>query len=194
MFLMKRFNLGWALMLLCILLSACGPSPEQEAPPNTHLPSPTIQITKTPAGTAAPTTLEILKDMDPTYEINFDGEECIVEGPSELNPGEYVVILHNQTDLPLNLWLGSYFGEGTFDDHLLWREENCGGQGTHCEDEEGNEISYTFAKWHNPLKQAQEGKETYFKLYEITLERQYFLWVSLDRWWGWNCAPIQVSK
>jgi len=190
----KEMIFGVIILTFGLLISGCGPSPEQEAAPNIDLPSPTVQITKPPAGTAAPTTLEILKAMSPDYHVYFDGEECIVEGPSELNTGEYFIILHNQTDLPLVLWLGSYFGEGTFDNHLLWREENCGGQGTHCEDDEGNEITYSFAKWHNPNKQANEGIETYYKAYDITMERQHFIWVSLDRWWGCNCAPIQVSN
>jgi len=190
----KNSRIGLAIILIALFLAGCGSSSEQKAATNLPVPSPTTQNAIISEGTAAPTTLEILKAMTPAYEVYFDGEECIVEGPSELSTGEYFIILHNQTDLPLVLWLGSYFGEGTFDNHLLWREENCGGQGTHCEDDEGNEIGYSFAKWHNPNKQAHEGIETYYKLYDITMERQYFIWVSLDRWWGWNCVPIQVSK
>ena len=124
----------------------------------------------------------------------FDEDGCTVEGPSELKIGEYLIVLHNQTDLPANLWLGSYFGEGTFDNHLKWREEICGGQGTHCEDDEGNEMGYEFLTWHGPIKQAKEGEETYYKIYEVKMKRQYFLWVSSDRWWGWLCSPIQVSN
>ena len=195
---MKQLNkkswIGLGIILIALFLSGCGSSPEEITPTYTPIPSSTIQITKTPSGTATPTTLEILKAMTPAYEVYFDGEECIVEGPSEINTGEYFIILHNQTDLPAILGLGSYFGEGTFDEHLLWREENCGGQGSHCEDDEGNEIGYSFATWYFPNKQAHEGRETYYKVYDITLEREYLITVSLDGWWGWLCAPIQVSK
>ncbi len=185
----KKSWISLPIILIALFLSGCGPSPEQKAATNTPIPSPTIQITKPPAGTVTPTILEILKAMNPTYEIYFDGEECIVEGPSELNTGEYFFILHNQDELPATLWLGSYFGEGTFENHLLWREENCEGQGSHCD-----EISYSFATWNNPKKQAHEGRETYYKVYDIPLEREYFITVSLDGWWGWLCTSIQVSK
>jgi len=190
----KGMIFGVLILIFGLVISGCGPSPEQEAAPNIDLPSPTIQITKPPAGTKAPSTLEILKDMDPTYEIFFDGEECIVEGPSELNTGEYLFILNNQTDLPANLSLGSLFGERTFDDYLLWQEENCGGEGSHCEDDDGQYISFEFATWYNPKKQANEGIETQYKLFDINMEREYLIWVDLDMWWGWLCAPIQVSK
>lgn len=132
--------------------------------------------------------------MSPDYQVYFDGEECIVEGPSELNTGEYLFVLHNQTDLPAILMLGSYFGEGTFDDHLYWLEENCEGQGSRCEDDDGNMFSYVFVTGYFPKKQANEGRETYYRLYDITMERQYLIEVYLDGYWGWLCAPIQVSK
>jgi hypothetical protein len=182
------------ILLLSILLSGCGPSSAQNAATNTPVPTPNIQIAKTPADTAAPTTLEILKPITPTFEIYIDGEECIVEGPSELSPGEYLFILHNETDLPANVTIGSFFGEKTFDDYLLWREENCGGQGSHCEDDKGQYISYQYARWFNPNKQANEGRETQYKLFEIKLEGEYVITANLDGWWGWICAPIQVSN
>ncbi len=190
----KKSWIGLAIILIAVYLSGCGPSSEKTAATNTPIPSPTIQITKTPAETAAPTTLDILKAMSPDYQVYFDGEECIVEGPSEINTGEYFIILHNQTDLLLILGLGSYFGEGTFDDHLLWREENCGGQGSRCEDDEGHFFSYLFDTWYFPKKQANEGRETYYRLYDITMERQYYIIVELDGYWPWLCAPIQVSN
>jgi hypothetical protein len=151
----KKSWIGLAIILIAVYLSGCGPSSEETAATNTPIPSPTIQITKTPAETAAPTTLEILKAMTPDYQVYFDGEECIVEGPSELNTGEYLFILHNQTDLPAILVLGSYSGEGTVDDHLYWLD---------------------------------------YRLYDITMERQYLIEVFLDGYWGWLCAPIQVSN
>ena len=195
---MAKFNkgliIGVIFLIFSLSISGCGPSPEQETAANTSIPSPTIQIIKTPEGTAAPTTLEILKAMTPSYEVYFDGVECIVEGPSELNTGEYFFILHNQTDPPASLGLGSYFGEGTFDDHLLWREENCGGQGSHCEDDEGQLKTYTYVTRYNPNKVAREGIETYYVVYDITMERQYSIVVYSDGWWSWLCAPIQVSN
>ena len=195
---MAQFNKGLIIGVIFLIfsfpISGCGPSPEQETSVNTPIPSSTIQITKTPSETARPTTLEILKAMRPDYHVYFDGEECIVEGPSEINTGEYLFILHNQTDLPTILVLGSYFGEGTFDNHLYWLEENCEVQGFHCEDDDGFMFSYVFVTGYFPKKQANEGYETYYRLYDITMERQYLIEVFLDGYWGWLCAPIQVSN
>jgi hypothetical protein len=74
MLLMKRFNLGLALMLFCILLSACGPSPEEQAataavltaaaatntPSPTSTPAPTFTPTPTPTPTPVPYDLSLL--------------------------------------------------------------------------------------------------------------------------------------
>ena len=176
-----------ALVILAILVS-CSPAGTNELSP------PPEETDAQPEVTKKPTTLDQLKEMDPTYEIFFDGEECIVEGPAELTPGEYFFILHNQTDLPAILWLGDYFGEGSFDDHMLWREENCEGQGSHCENEEGIGIDYSNVRWMNAKKQANEGRETYYKLYEFSYQRQHIIYVASDAWWGWLCAPIQISN
>ena len=196
----KKSWIGLGIILLTLFIFGCGPTPEeqtavvQEVSVSESTITPLIQITKTPVRTATPTTLEMFKAMSPDYHVYFDGEECIVEGPSEINTGEYLFILHNQTDLPTILVLGSYFGEGTFDNHLYWLEENCEVQGFHCEDDDGFMFSYVFVTGYFPKKQANEGYETYYRLYDITMERQYLIEVSLDGYWGWLCAPIQVSN
>ena len=182
-------TIGLFIIMTLFFSSGCGPSLEDQAA--TSAAQTAAAVTDTPS---SPTTLDNLKDMDPTYEIFFDGETCIVDGPAELTPGEYMFILHNETDLPATLWLASYFGEGSFDDHLLWKEENCGGQGSHCENAEGNMISYSLISWGNAKKQAQEGIEDYYKIYDISYIREHAIYVSSDGWWGWICAPIQVSN
>lgn len=68
MFITKKFKLGLSLMLFCILLSACGPSPEElaatsaaqtaAAATNTPVP-PTVTPTPTPTPTVAPPTATV---------------------------------------------------------------------------------------------------------------------------------------
>ena len=184
--------------LFAMLITACGSSPVEEAPTDTPLPTltllPTKAFTATPAGTSTPTTLEILQAKDPDFEIIFNDEGCTVFGPKEITPGEYLVVLHNQNELPANLWMENYFGGGSFEDHLHWREENCGGQGTHCEDEDGGEINYTLMTLMGPKLQAHDDIKTYYKVYEVKQAREHSFWVSLDMWWAWLCAPIQVNN
>jgi hypothetical protein len=186
------------LFLITMLITACGSAPVEETAIDDPLPTltlvPTIAFTATPAGTPTPTTLDILQAKDPDFEIIFNDQGCTLFGPMEITRGEYLVVLHNQTELPAVLWMENYFGGGSFDDHLRWREENCGGQGTHCEDEDGNEISYSLVTWMGPKLQAHDGIQTYYKIYEVKQAREHSFWVSLDRWWGWLCAPVQVNK
>ncbi len=186
------------LFLIAMLITACGSVPVEETLTDAPLPTltliPTKAFTATPAGTSTPTTLEILRARDPDFEIIFNDQGCTLFGPKEITRGEYLVVLHNQTELPAVLWMENYFGGGSFDDHLRWGEENCGGQGTHCEDEDGNAISYSKVTWMGPKKQANDGIKTYYKVYDVKQAREHSFWVSLDRWWGWLCAPVQVSK
>lgn len=36
---------------------------------------------------------------DATFEVTFDGTECLAEGPSEVSPGEITVLLRNESDV-----------------------------------------------------------------------------------------------
>ena len=170
-----------------VILTSCSPLPEEHP-----LPTETPPEAET-ASTSQPTSLDILKAMDPTFEIFFDGESCVVEGPSEINVGEYLFVLHNDTDLPASITIGSYFGEGSYNDHFQWREENCGGQGTDCKDDNGKNMSYTLATWYSAKRRANEGRQTYFKLFDISMKREHNIWVYSDGIYGWLCAPFIVK-
>ena len=182
-------------ILIAFLSTACGSVQEEVSAPSEEV---------------VPTKSETLKEleaMEPTFVVHFDGKECLVEGPSEINTGDHLFVLHNQLELPAAVALGSYFGDGSYEDHFQWREENCagpdsdhfeceencGGQGAHCSDGE-NLISYTHATWYQPKKMATEGRKTYYKLIEIKHEREHVIWVELDRHWGWMCQSFQVTK
>jgi hypothetical protein len=196
---MKRISVLAPIILLIfftLFSSACGTgSEEAAAPPEDVVP------TKSE-------TLKELEAMEPTFVIRFDGKECVVEGPNEVKFGKYLFVHHNLTDLPSTQALGSYFGEGSYDNHFQWREENCGGpesdhfqceencggQGAYCRDVDGDYISYSFATWYNPIKQANDGGKTLYKLFEIDMEREYVIWAYADGRWGWLCDSFQVTK
>jgi hypothetical protein len=179
----------WACLLGVVglgILTSCSAS-TSELPLSTDTP-PEAESTS-----SLPTSLDILKAMEPTFEIFFDGESCVVEGPSAINPGEHLFVLHNDTDLPASVTIGSYFGEGSYEDHYQWREENCGGQGTDCKDSDGIDISYSLATWYSPKKLAREGQQTYYKLFDISMKREYNIWVYSNGVYGWLCAPFQIQ-
>lgn len=179
---------GLMIITVVLILPACSPS-SGEQPQS----SPTPSAAPTKETSSEPSTLDILKELEPTFNVHFDGEDCEVEGPSEIKKGEYLFVLHNQTDLPASVTIGSYFGDGSYQDHFQWREEICGGQGTKCLDEDGNGISYSMATWYSPLKTANEEELTYYKLFKVDMTREYVIWVYSDGWWGWLCAPFQVQ-
>lgn len=170
-----------------VILTSCSASTSQQ-------PLSTDTATEAESTTSSqPTSLDILKAMDPTFEIYFDGESCVVEGPSEINPGEHLFVLHNDTDLPASVTIGSYFGEGSYEDHYQWREENCGGQGSDCKDADGNNMSYTLASWYSAKRSANEGRQTYFKLFDISMKKEHNIWVYSNSIYGWLCAPFNVQ-
>jgi hypothetical protein len=174
-------------LVVLVILTACSSFANQQ-PLSADTPVETESTSS-----SQPTTLDILKAMDPTFEVYFDGESCEVEGPSEINVGDHLFVLHNDTDLPASVTIGSYLSEGSYDDHFQWREENCGGQGTDCKDSDGNDISYSLATWYSPKKLASENQETYFKLFEVNMKREYNIWVYSDGVFGWLCAPFIVQ-
>jgi len=77
MYLTKKFNIGLALMLFCIILSACGPSPEElaatsvaetaAAATNTPSPTSTSPPTSTPKPTPTPTKVPSLSEEELVY-------------------------------------------------------------------------------------------------------------------------------
>jgi hypothetical protein len=174
--------------VIALCMAACGSTEVQQTAPDTQAPT----TTSIPEPTQKPPALAKLEAMEPDFIVTFDGKSCIVEGPAEVSQGEYLVVFYNQTDLPATLWVAPYQSEGSYEDHSHWREENCGGQGGHCEDKDGNEIGYSLIGWPNAINQAQEGNNVYYKVYDIKIQREHVIWVSSNAWWGWMCAPLQV--
>ena len=149
-----------------------------------------VEPPPTPEPTSRPALLQTLEVRTPDFEIFFDDENCTVEGPDEIKIGEYFVVLHNDVDLPAQFFIDRYTGEGSFEDHLAWREEKCGGQGSHCEEED----YYPRVALLNAISQANDGHKTYYKVFNFTMPGNYIIGVSKDGWWGWMCKPLTVTN
>ena len=107
MFLTKKFNLGTILMLFCILLSACGPSPEEQ--------SATAAVLTAAAATSTPTitpTSRVLVTSDGSelpYSIDGNGIPCVVVGDpftpekalsEELRRQIQFIFMHSRGNVP----------------------------------------------------------------------------------------------
>ena len=95
-FLSKRFSLGLALLLFCILLSACGPSPEEQAATSAALTvaaatsTPTVTPTSTTIPTSTPTptiTLTPTPTETPTITPTFSPETLNIPAGAPLSIG-----------------------------------------------------------------------------------------------------------
>lgn len=181
-------------LLTCLVFTACSNAQNEQdindvsqsgvEPTSTLLPEPTQKL---PA-------LATLENMVPDYEIFFDGVTCRVEGPNQISLGEHNFILHNTSDLSATLWVAPYTGEGSFEAHLAWREQNkCAQPGARCEDEDGNLESYDQIRWVNAVKQAKEGTSIYYKVYDLTSSGEYLIYVGSNNL-GWLCMPFSVGS
>ncbi len=156
----------------------------KEKPTSTPLPEPTQK----------PPMLATLENMEPDFEIFFDGVDCLVTGPSQVTLGEHNFILHNASDLIATLWVAVYQSEGSFEDHLAWRDENgCAHPGARCEDEDGNLKSYSLIRWLNAIKQAQEGTSVYYKVYDLNMPQEHLIYIGSNNV-GWLCVPFKVGN
>lgn len=75
------------LAIILLLVTSCTTSQHvQTSIPPTDPPPPTTDVKAT------------LMATDPSIEVTFNGEECIVEGPNEIAVGVHVFVFHNQHD------------------------------------------------------------------------------------------------
>jgi len=96
-------------MLVGLLLVGCG------APAATPTP---IQPTETSKPTSEPPPETVAE-----FEVTFDGNDCTVSGPTELQAGEHTFIFVDHADVRGELWL-VYLEDGkTFQDHLDGQSE-----------------------------------------------------------------------
>ena len=106
-FLSNRLNLGLALMLFCILLSACGPSPEEQvataaaltAAAASQTPDPTVEQLPEPTDTQETSITSDLPGIN-YGNMEFDGKKrfymvFVPEGYSDTEPFPLVIYLHS---------------------------------------------------------------------------------------------------
>ena len=190
----RKLILHISILFTCFIFTACTtPQNEQDLkevsqsggePTSPLLPEPTQKSSA----------LATLENMEPIYEIFFDGAVCRVEGPDQITPGEQNFILHNSSDLSATLWVAEYKGEGSYEDHLAWREQyECAHPGARCEDEDGNLESYAKILWMNPIKQANEGTSIYYRVYDLTSSGEYLIYIGSNNL-GWLCMPFSVGN
>jgi len=104
-------------LLFLFLLTTCSQSPAQNPTPGTsHPPTPGVIAT--------------MLATDPTLELTFNGEECVVDKPDEIPVGRHVFVFHNESDLDMHMVIMRYYPGNTWEDGLIWIEENCGPSGT----------------------------------------------------------------
>jgi len=137
MFLIKRFNLGLVLMLFCILLSACGPSPEELASTSaaeiaaTATSTPTISPTFTPTPTQVPPTATATSTSTPVpllcegvegncVEFRFQPDKCRRVGPEIVPAGKITLIFSNYTSYDAGIDLEILDEGKTFKDMLRY--------------------------------------------------------------------------
>jgi hypothetical protein len=61
--------------------------------------------------------------QESVIEVTFDGNDCIVSGPSELPPGEVITRFIDMTDLNAELWMVNLDEGKTFQDQLDLQSE-----------------------------------------------------------------------
>ena len=88
-------HLFYLVPVIALCMSACGSTEVQQIALDTQAPT----TTSIPEPAQKPPALAKLEAMEPDFIVTFDGKSCIVEGPAEVSPGEYLVVLYNQTDL-----------------------------------------------------------------------------------------------
>jgi hypothetical protein len=149
-----------------------------------------------PASSIAPTTLHsgtptvdakaTLFSSDPSIEVSFDGNECIVDGPSEVPTGAHVFVFRNTMDHPVFLVPVRHYEGNSWEDALDWVEENCGPPGTFCD---------VRASWMAGVayeKSAFDGLVTRYQQYDLAIEAEYSLWAETSGGRLWPCGPVFV--
>jgi len=202
MFLSKRFNLGLVLILFCILLSACGPSPEELAaasaaetasaatststttpiPTNTTLPPTRTSTLIPPTKTSTPTMEPMPGAIPKGIIVTYTGRKCVYTDPTEIPPGEYTFVLRDQKNEKQIVYVG-YLLEGKTYDEVVERQKEPGRY-------------FPLFSW---VEQANlignvknEGRNE--KYYTFSLEEgEYIVYLySYSTTDLWLCAPLRV--
>ena len=136
--------------------------------------------------TSTPDAKAALLASPPTFEITFDGNNCIVNGPEEITAGEHLLVFHDQSNLSAYQVVQRMFSDHSFEKEKAWVEENCGPPGTRCVKDSGKVFGY-FAK-----KQAFDDEGALYKLFDFTFETEHAIWAGTPKLEWWPCGSFQV--
>jgi hypothetical protein len=187
MFLTKRFNLGFVLMLYCILLPACGPSPEElaatsaaetaAAATSTFTITPTTTLTSIPPTATSTPSYGPLPGLIPKGIIlTFTGDECTGSGPIEVKPGEYTIVLRNLTEKSNSIYV-AYLLEGKTYQDLVKAQ--------------GKPDWVVYADMIDGWR--DEGNNERFLTVSLE-EGEHALYIGSNKPSLWFCAPLRVVK
>lgn len=111
-----KLFLAWLIIFL-LALSGCSGQAAQEPTPTNLPPRPTVtEIPPTPTS-IPPTEIPII------FQLSFDGEECTLSGPAEVQPGEMSIRLVDLTDNDNGIWTGLITDGHTYQDLLDMQSE-----------------------------------------------------------------------
>jgi len=159
--------------LLLALLAGCATS-AQETPTPEPTPIPTSIPTNTPKPTATPLALV------EAIEVTFDGNECIVTGPTELPVGEYDFILKDLSEENVRLWVSLLLDGKTFQDLVDLHEWESG-------------VHWDKPSWVKRADMIRRGDQVF--TFILKKEGEYAIYLGTSQpFMIWFCAPIMIIE
>ena len=165
------------LLIAFSLIAACTttqPEPTSTPLSPTEPPPPTTDINATLIAT------------DPSIEVTFDGNECVVDGPNEIVVGEHVFVFHNQSGRLTSFLPGRNYPERTWLDMVDWIEDNCGQPGEDC----FGTPPWIEVLFHDHSKFDDENN--LYRQYDLNREAEYHIVVETEDGRIWPCGPFHV--
>jgi hypothetical protein len=126
-------------------------------------------------------------------ELVFDGSECTVSVPKELSPGNYSIVLKNQTEEDVNIFVSRHAGDTTFQDVLDLQGEPGESLTYALYDELFNAVIEPRSAWEKP-----DGAEVH--TYKLISKGEHVVgvWIyetaETDAMRTWFCAPFWVIE
>jgi len=125
--------------------------------------------------------------------VTFDGDRCTVEGPAQLDPGQYTFLFIDEADRSAEMWVRQLVDGVTFDDAIEYMEEQ-GGPGVYFAKPEWVVSVPQFA----PESQPADGERLYS--HDLPADGLFSFTVGADDAAGttdeaiWICGPIETSS
>lgn len=116
-----------------------------------------------------------------SFTVTFDGTECTLSGPREINTGEYPFFVENLAEYNLGLYVRYLQDENTNLDFIdLQREPG---------------MFFPYPNWASPVKSMYSPQEdVYIHFLDEVGEYSISLWRGNDPRHLWICPPIQVVE